>query len=36
MAFQNVYGLPTVDEEAETLGKILGDKDVLIMCNHGK
>lgn len=35
-AFHQDYGLPTIEDEAESLGKSLADKDVLFMCNHGK
>ena len=35
-AFHQDYGLPSIAEEAEAMGKSLGDKDVLFMCNHGK
>ena len=34
-AFHTNYGLPTIEEEAESLGLSMGDKDVLFMSNHG-
>ena len=34
-AFHEDYGLPTVEEEAESLGKSISGKDVLFMSNHG-
>ena len=27
--------MPTIQEEAESLGQSMGQKDVLFMCNHG-
>lgn len=35
VAFHQDYGLPNVEAEAEAMGRSLGDKDVLFMCNHG-
>ena len=34
-AFHEDYGLPTIEAEAEALGKSMGNKDILFMCNHG-
>ena len=36
VAYDNEYaGLSSETEEGERLGRQLGDKDVLMMCNHG-
>ena len=34
-AFHTSYGLPTIQDEAESLGVSMGDKNVLFMSNHG-